>query len=1371
MRAMPSRAYIATLLFLSCLVLSLPAQEFGRRIPSGIVDSGLIHKVVISRSDAVTLDSLDAIGAIVDRIEYASYTLAFVAETAWSSREAMVNSGIVIRDDFDLMVFNGYMIHGARPLEFANAIPLDEAYGNPAAADLASNAGLYVVQFRGPVKDEWIKELTAIGASIVQFAPSNGYVVRLAPNDVPLLIALKASMKDLQYAGAYHPGYKMRPAIRQVARSGSERLINVTVQIVRSASLNQSREFVESLMSQVEEAHVVGPYLNVKGSMVASRFHVLARHPDVFAIEPNGKRTRSDERQGQIIAGNYSGSQPSGPGYLSWLASKGFDSSQFSSFAVNVVDDAMSLLGHADLPNSRVVFGNNPTNQTGSEGGHGFLNANIVAGFNNGTGSAFEDALGYNYGLGIAPWARVGSTAIFGGTSSSPTSWENTAYSQGARISTNSWNFQSGQFGNPIPTYDANAQEYDFIVRDARSGVAGNQQYMVLFSASNSGPQANTVSTPTTAKNILSVGASENYRPTGTDGCGISNSGADNFNDIISFSSRGPVDDGRWKPEIVAPGTHIQAGIPQSNYAGTSVCEPFFPSGQTLYSWSSGTSHSAPGVAGGAALVRQWFLNNSMSAPSPAMTKAVIIGGAEYLTGVSANDTLPSNSQGMGLMNLGRSFDAGSKILVDQNVVLPGSGASHQVTGSVANSANPFRVTLAWTDAPGTSTSAPWVNNLDLQVTVGGNTYRGNVFSGAHSSTGGSADFRNNVESVFLPAGVSGPFTITITGTSIGGDGIPGNADSTDQDFALYVHNGTEVSIPPTAAFVASPTSGSAPLTVNFSDQSTGTISTWSWNFGDGNTSTSPNPTHNYTTVGSFDVSLTLTGPSGSDVHTKLGYVTTSAPLPPAAPSALNANPTSSSAIDIGWSDNSGDEDGFNIERSADGVNFSSHDSTGANTSSYSDVGLAENTTYWYRVEAFNASGSSGYSNSANATTLMAGAIDYLTTSEIGGQGTVTGSYLDTHVDDNVTQSIQERLSGGKPARRHSYLNHTWTFNVAPAGSLTFMVRAWHSVSNDSDDFAFEWSSDNVSFSSMVVATATSDAAIQLSFSLPNNLSGTVYVRVIDTNQSQGNQGLDFVFIDEMLIRSAGVGVFPPSAPDGLGASVQSPTSVSIGWNDNSTDEDGFELERSTDGVNFASLVVTAANVNSHLDSGLTSGQIYFYRVRAFNSNGNSSFSGTASATPGGGGGGAIDDVAQSETSIDGAIQSGSFATTATANGLSESIHEDRTGGPPSSRVTLLEHNWNFQVTGGSSVAFHLKAFKSSSSDNDDFEFLYSIDGGSNFVSMLVVSNTTDVGTVTFAMPSNTSGSVIVKVIDTDRNTGSSSRDIISVDHMFFRSQ
>src|SRR6185295_4392263 len=187
--------------------------------------------------------------------------------------------------------------------------------------------------------------------------------------------------------------------------------------------------------------------------------------------------------------------------------------------------------------------------------------------------------------------------------------------------------------------------------------------------------------------------------------------------------------DGRVKPDIMAPGTHIEAGIPQSNYGGGGTCNLYWPIGQTLYSWSSGTSHSCPAVAGGAALVYQDFLNRGRPAPSPAMIKAYLMNSATYMDGEGANDTLPSNNQGMGRMDLGRAFDMAPRLLVDQTQVLGKSGQTYQVTGSVESTVLPLRVTLAWTDAPGSITSAPMVNNLDLEVTINNIIYKGNHFS------------------------------------------------------------------------------------------------------------------------------------------------------------------------------------------------------------------------------------------------------------------------------------------------------------------------------------------------------------------------------------------------------------------------------------------------------------------------------------------------------------------------------------------------------------------------------------------------------------------------------------------------------------------
>jgi PKD repeat protein len=120
----------------------------------------------------------------------------------------------------------------------------------------------------------------------------------------------------------------------------------------------------------------------------------------------------------------------------------------------------------------------------------------------------------------------------------------------------------------------------------------------------------------------------------------------------------------------------------------------------------------------------------------------------------------------------------------------------------------------------------------------------------------------------------------------------------------------------PSAAFTGSPTSVTVGSPVAFTDVSTGTITTWSWNFGDTGTSTLQNPSHPYASAGFYTVSLTVTGPSGSDTETKVNYITVGTPAPMASftsdvrmgnpPLTVNFSDTSTGAI-TGWSWNFGD--------------------------------------------------------------------------------------------------------------------------------------------------------------------------------------------------------------------------------------------------------------------------------------------------------------------------------------------------------------------------------------------------------------------------------------------------------------------------------
>jgi hypothetical protein len=302
---------------------------------------------------------------------------------------------------------------------------------------------------------------------------------------------------------------------------------------------------------------------------------------------------------------------------------------------------------------------------------------------------------------------------------------------------------------------------------------------------------------------------------------------------IAFFSSGGPSYDGRVKPDLVAPGTHVQGAASQHpDFDGFGVCgstdSPYFPKNQKLYTWSSGTSHSTPQVAGAAALARQYLVNRG-DEPNAALIKALLLATTTYMTGSDAKGDLPQVKQGWGLMNLNRAFDSVPKIFVNQTTVLNDSGQEMVFTGEIKDASQPFRVTLAWSDAPGFSGAAPWVNDLDLEVTVNGQVYRGNNFHEQESQPGGTADKKDNVEAVWLPAGTVGTFAVRVRAANIAGDGVPGNADASDQDFALVVYNGerkdapvagvTDVTLAGGADAFADP-GEAVTMTVNLSDLS-----------------------------------------------------------------------------------------------------------------------------------------------------------------------------------------------------------------------------------------------------------------------------------------------------------------------------------------------------------------------------------------------------------------------------------------------------------------------------------------------------------------------------------------------------------------------
>jgi titin len=297
----------------------------------------------------------------------------------------------------------------------------------------------------------------------------------------------------------------------------------------------------------------------------------------------------------------------------------------------------------------------------------------------------------------------------------------------------------------------------------------------------------------------------------------------------------------------------------------------------------------------------------------------------------------------------------------------------------------------------------------------------------------------------------------------------------------------------------------------------------------------------------------------GNSGYSNTATATTQAPAPtvPNAPTNLTATAASSSQINLSWTDNAGNETGYKVERAPGGTSsFAEIASLGANVTSYQNTGLAASTSYAYRVRAYNATGNSGYSNTATTSSLAA----------------------PPSAPTNLTAT----------AVSTSQINLGWTDNAgnetgykierAPGGTTSFVEIA-------------SLSANSTSYQNTGLASATS-------------YSYRVYAYNAAGNSNYSNTA------------TATTTGTPPAAPSGLTAEAQSPSSVRLTWIDNSNNETGFEIQRHHTSLNtWITVTTTSANAQSYTHSGLSE-TWPAYRIRAVNASGSSSYSNEALPPP-----------------------------------------------------------------------------------------------------------------------------------------------------------
>nr|WP_276607512.1 S8 family serine peptidase [Limisphaera ngatamarikiensis] len=475
-----------------------------------------------------------------------------------------------------------------------------------------------------------------------------------------------------------------------------------------------------------------------------------------------------DEVSSKIVAGD------GGPNRL--LAQRlGWDG---SGVTVAVADSGLqwgeAASMHPDLMGrTPVFFYYGDLTDAADEHGHGTHVTGIIAG--DGAGGEMDEN-GFLYGLGVAPGVRIVTQRIFDGLGGyqPPPSFERLtrdAVRAGADIGSNSWGDDTGG------RYDLSAMEFDELVRDADGLRLGDQPYILEFSAGNAGPYARTIGSPAVAKNVIATGATQNDRFD----LFLYDVGAEA---VADFSSRGPCEDGRIKPDLVAPGTWIaslqSAAAPEDN--------AWLPISR-LYSYMGGTSQAGPHVTGAAALFVQFYRHHFTNAtPSPALVKAALINTAVDLDDAMGTGPVPNFDEGWGRVNVVPLLSGERQFLFyDQTTPLV-TGQSWE-TVVVVDGTEPLRITLVYTDVPGTPFVLPaLVNDLDLEVVgPGGEVYLGNAFRQGESVPGAvTPDRRNNVECVYVQEPEPGPYRIRVRAYRVPEDARR-DTPEVDQDFALVV--------------------------------------------------------------------------------------------------------------------------------------------------------------------------------------------------------------------------------------------------------------------------------------------------------------------------------------------------------------------------------------------------------------------------------------------------------------------------------------------------------------------------------------------------------------------------------------------------------
>ncbi len=741
---------------------------------------------VVDEADIETLKSDGLVVSIVEQI--APPGTAIVTETAPLPGTDDTSDPVASAGPGLLAI--APTISGVRGRVAAQRVPVAVENRDPASKILSHDPRrrqVYVVRFHGSITEDRRKAIKKLKIKLLERLTRNKYSVELLPSEVGKLAALEF----VDYLRLYTENDTLRvedagaaPEVETVINKKGQ-----TVSVPKSETRRTSLYNVK--LHQKKDLGAIVKWLTQRkrkplwkrgdqlqvALLENSRILIdLASRPEVATVEqveaPRLYDSHARSLLGLVQKNKKIGLE--GAGEIIGIADTGID------------------LAHPDFANRILgvsAWGRPPKDVSDPEG-HG----THVAGCVLGDGSASNGEV-----VGAAPKAKLFFQSILdkngklGGLPDDIGKLLKEAYDKGARIHNNSW----GAFGYA---------RYSNTSLDVDRFVASNPDMLVVIAGGNdgigiprkAGAQTNAakgfvdwpcVAAPATAKNGLTVGASRSSRKTGGYAeLTWSDAWPDRYPDapiaherissddqcLAAFSSRGPSDDQRIKPDVVAPGTDIAAA--RSKDAPLHKFWGAYPKNDK-YGFMGGTSMAAPYVAGCAALVREWYRTSAnWDTPSAALLKATLINGTQRIKGADAVAEKvgdPNFHQGFGRIDMANTVPsplspklrlAHVDAWVDKKAMFTKTGERFRFSIETGSDL-PLRFCLAWTDPAARGLQNSLLLLVDDQS---GAKWAGNQQAATLMQiAGGPNDTNNNVQIIRIDKPKKGVHTIVVFASMI----------------------------------------------------------------------------------------------------------------------------------------------------------------------------------------------------------------------------------------------------------------------------------------------------------------------------------------------------------------------------------------------------------------------------------------------------------------------------------------------------------------------------------------------------------------------------------------------------------------------------